>query len=989
MTVFWMKKGILVTLVFVGVIMTVLALGGVFTGTTVASPRLADITLVPLENRYSDYLLSHHAAERRSDERFIIPAAAFSLAENETLSEGGLVYDWENAVSITVTIDVSTAGLYMLAIDYVSRLASHIPISLSVKLNGASEAPYHEASHMTLDTLWKEAEAVITQDRYGNDVSLLQVPYQRWQSTPLRDARRLYPEGLTFYLEAGENTLELEKLTGALSVRSMTIQALPVLVSYAEYLDRYEHNAPAYLQRYEAENALFKNSSTITRGVSTDALVLPFSVSKLRLNVLGTDSFDAPGDAVTWAVDVPAPGYYQVTFKVKQNRQNTTAYRTLYVNGEIPFEEARHLVFSYDRNWQNVPLQSFSQTPFLIYLEPGDEITLAVDATLFTAVIERLQVLTAEMSRLGLDVTKITRNVTDRGIDWPMLEFFPDLPETLDRWLVEMAEIGDYLRDVYGFERDAQILQDIKAAASRIEKIATDMDELPRRLTLLSMGSSSAVQLLANQIDSVLHQQIIIDAFYIHTDDQTLPTANAGIWQKTRVFFARFFYSFFDPTYREAADPEELEVWVNRSRQYVDMMQKMVDDQFTTQTGIRVKVSLLADDGKLLLANSANQQPDIALGVSAWIPNEYGMRGMLYDMTQAERFEETIQVYHPEQLVPMVFDEKLYGLPETQNFYLLFYRRDILDELGLDVPDTWDDVLGMLPVLNRFGMSFFIPLSSASAAKSFDSTAPFIFQFGGKIYADDGLTAAIDDENTVKAMQFMTDLYREYSMPFQVPSFFNSFRYASIPIGIGDFGLYLQLTNAASEISGLWDIAVVPGISRDIINPDTGELETIVDRSMPGAQQAGIIFEKSDKKTEAWAFMSWWMSTESQVRFAETMVNTLGSRYLWNSANKDAFEQFSWDEGHKAVILDQWNHVKEVPKVPGSYIIERELSNTWNSVVHTDANLRSTMSDALIKMNRELARKMMEFGFLDNRGNVIRTFEPTTSEIVKRWYPDA
>ncbi|TVP95658.1 MAG: extracellular solute-binding protein [Acholeplasmatales bacterium] len=989
MTAIWMKKGFLIGLLSACIIIVFLVVSGTFSATTTARPKPADITPVALSNRYSEYLMHHQDALTPSDAAYVIPAAAFSLATDETLSEDASYYHWENPVSIRVTVDVQTRGLYSVVIEYVSHTTSHIPISLAMTLNDEADAPFHEASHMTLDTLWQDAEDIPSQDRYGNDVSLLQLPFDRWQVVPLRDARRLYPEGLTFYLEAGENTLELEKLTGALSVRAITVQAKPVLTSYADYRHAYDDTASPHLVRLEAENTLFKNSSTITRGVSTDARVLPFSMSKLRLNVLGTDSFDAPGDAVTWVVDVPTPGYYHVTFKVKQTRQNTTAYRTLYVNGEIPFKEAKHLVFPYERNWQNAPLQSFSQEPFLIYLAPGDEITLAVDPSMFTAVVERLQVLTAEMSRLGLDVTKITRNVTDRGIDWPMIEFFPDLPETLDRWQSEIDAIADYLRSVYGFERDAHILQDIKAAGARLEKIAADIDELPRRLTLLSMGSSSAVQLLANQIDAVLHQPMIIDAFYVHTEEQVLPDANASFLQKVRVFFTRFFYSFFDPSYQETADADELEIWVNRSRQYVDMMQKMVDDQFTTQTGIRVKVSLLADDGKLLLANSADQQPDIALGVSAWIPNEYGMRGMLYDMSQAKDFEQTIQVYHPEQLVPMVFDEKLYGLPETQNFYLLFYRRDILDELGLDVPDTWDDVLGMLPVLNRFGMSFFIPLSSASAAKSFDSTAPFIFQFGGKIYSDDGMTAAIDDENTVRAMQFMTDLYREYSLPFQVPSFFNSFRYATIPIGIGDFGLYLQLTNAASEISGLWDIAVVPGMPREQVNPDTGELETIIDRSMPGAQQAGIIFEKSDKLDEAWQFMSWWMSTEIQVHFAETMVNTLGSRYLWNSANKEAFEQFSWDEDHKAVILEQWTHVKEVPKVPGSYIIERELSNTWNSVVHADANLRSTMSDALIKMNRELARKMLEFGFLDNRGNVIRTFEPTTAEIVKRWYPDA
>ena len=137
----------------------------------------------------------------------------------------------------------------------------------------------------------------------------------------------------------------------------------------------------------------------------------------------------------------------------------------------------------------------------------------------------------------------------------------------------------------------------------------------------------------------------------------------------------------------------------------------------------------MSDDGKLILANSAGRAPDVALGVSAWIPNEYGMRGMLYDLTKQPDFKDVIKVYHPEQLIPMIYDEHLYGLPETENFYVLFYRKDILSKLGLTVPNTWNDVLDMLPVLERYGMSFYVPLSNNASNKSFDTTAPFIFQF--------------------------------------------------------------------------------------------------------------------------------------------------------------------------------------------------------------------------------------------------------------------
>jgi ABC-type glycerol-3-phosphate transport system substrate-binding protein len=982
------KKYTLLIIISGVFIFIILGMSGLLQREEIPNPTLRELDQVYLTGHFSEYLIEHSSDQIDTRVSYQIPAADFILDENENLDDGGQYYIWDNPSTVKIIFEVEVAGLYHIWFDYMSSTNQHLPISLAVYLNDEEHPPYHEASQITLNTLWRETTNVLSQDRYGNDVSVAQEPYPIWQEVLLKDARRLYIDGLSFYLDEGVNTIEFVKNTGELFLREITIRSTQTLDSYQTYLNNHSAQSMRYLKRFEAEETYYKNSSTISRGVSRDPSVRPFSMTKLRLNVLGTESFDTGGDAVSWIADIDTPGLYNITLKVKQLNPFTTVYRTLYINGEIPFEEAKHLPISYHRNWQMVTLAGLSGEPLLFYLEPGDKITLEVDASLFASIHEKMRILSSEISQLGLDVTKLTRNNTDRGIDWDIIQYFPTIHQDLERWIAEIDELSDVIQSLYGFTREAQIIRDFAAANTRLKRIQSDVNELPRRLTLLSTGSSSAVQLISNQLDGVLKQPMIMDAFYIHTEDIELPNPNPTFLRSFWVGISRFVLSFIDPSYTEKADPNELEVWVNRSRQYVDLMQKITDDQFTQQTGINVKVSLINDDSKLLLANSANQQPDVALGISAWIPNEFGMRGMLHDLSQREDFKEVISVYHPEQLIPMVYDNRLYGLPETENFYVMFYRKDILDQLDLTVPETWDDVLGMLPVLRRFGMSFYIPLSSSSAQKSFDATGPFIYQFGGQIYSEDGLSGAIDDENTIRALSFMTDLYREYSMPLQVPSFFNSFRYSDIPIGIGDFGMYLQLMNAASDISGLWEIALVPGVKHDIYNEDTQTMEEVIKRYMPGAQQAGIIFEKSQKKDDAWAFLSWWMSTETQILFSETLVNTLGTRYLWNTANMEAFEQLRWNEAHKSVIMEQWTHLKEVPKIPGSYIIEREISNTWNRVVFEDANLRSTVSDATLKINKELTRKMIEFGYVNQRGEPIREFIVPRVDDIMRWYDE-
>lgn len=938
----------------------------------VAKPTLIEYTTTAPSNTYAAFLQSHDTTYN-NDQNHTFPASSFILEPGEAISVGGF-YDWIDPTRIQIELSGMTSGLYQVWLTYQANPDNYLPIVLSMTIDGV--LPYQEATQGSLDTYWVEADDTVRQDRYGNDVSVLKATYDDFIRKTLKDPNRLYTEGLLVYLTPANLTLELEKISGALKLQAIELSPLQALPTYAEYLPN-GSMVEVGNHRFEAEDMFLMNHSSITRGISKDIGVLPFSISKLKLNVLGTENYQEPGDAVSWVVDIDQPGYYMLTFKVQQNRQKTTSYRTLYINGEIPFEEAKHLPFGFSRNWQNVTLSSFEDEPYLFYLEPGDIITLEVDSRLFIDIGRKMRMISDEMTQFGLEVTKLTRNNVDKSIDWDMIAYFPDIYTRLESWTFGLTEVIDALDQLYGYRGDSKTVSDLKAARSKIQTLIKDIDEIPRRLTLLSTGSSSAVTLISGQIDVVLQQPLVMDAFFLH-GNHNLPRANARFFQSLVIGVQRFFASFINPSYSEGVAPDEIEVWVNRSRQYVDLIQRITDGVFTEQTGIKVKVSIMNDDGKLLLANSADKQPDVALGVSAWIPNDYGMRGMLVDLSTMPGFEQTLKVYNPEQVVPMIYDNQLFGLPETENFYVLVYRKDILDQLELSVPNTWDDVLSMLPILERYGMSFYVPLSNNSSLKSFDTTAPFIFQFGGQLYAEDGLSAAIDNENTIQAMTFMADLYREYSLSYQVPSFFNSFRYGKIPVGIADFGMYLQLLNAASEIKGLWDIALVPGVERD------GEIH----RDMPGAQQASILFKKSQKQDDAWQFMQWWHSTETQVLFSNTLINTLGTRYLWNTANLEAFEQLNWNKAHQAVILEQWTHLREVPKIPGSYMVERELSNTLNSVVFYDANLRSTMTDSILKMNKEISRKMLEFGYINQRGESLKPFIIPNREIVEGWVND-
>lgn len=151
-----------------------------------------------------------------------------------------------------------------------------------------------------------------------------------------------------------------------------------------------------------------------------------------------------------------------------------------------------------------------------------------------------------------------------------------------------------------------------------------------------------------------------------------------------------------------------------------------------------------------------------------------------------------------------------------------------------------------------------------------------------------------------------------------------------------------------------------------------------------GGGTTGVIFSKSQKQDATWKFFQWWFSAETQERFGTQMQLLYGDTYMWNTANVKAFSELPITEDHKEVILEQWEWLYEFVKTPASYMIEREISNVWNSVVFNGENVRSTLDDAAILMNQELNRKWEEFGYVRDQ-KVVKPYRIPSIELIESW----
>ena len=125
-----------------------------------------------------------------------------------------------------------------------------------------------------------------------------------------------------------------------------------------------------------------------------------------------------------------------------------------------------------------------------------------------------------------------------------------------------------------------------------------------------------------------------------------------------------------------------------------------------------------------------------------------------------------------------------------------------MDTLGLEVPETWDEMIEILPTLYRYGMSVNTSLSWGGALKGFTQTMPIIMQNNGELYTADGMSAAFTSPEFIEGFTMLTDFYTKYGMSTSISNFYSSFRNGTAPIGVSALGTYTLLRRAASELEG-------------------------------------------------------------------------------------------------------------------------------------------------------------------------------------------
>lgn len=876
------------------------------------------------------------------------------------------VMQWANQEgSVSWTVNIPETGVYNIKMIYEALESNTNDVEFSLLIDG--ESPYATASRITLSKRWIN-ESEIKQDSRQNDIRPGQISTPCWQETPLEDIDGLFNEPLEFYMEAGEHTITFESEKAEFAVKSFTFYQYEAPAAYTAPSDSDLTQAQGQKITLEGETAAYKSSRTLYPTSDKSSYLTSSangsSPTKTRYNTIGSGSWTQSTQTVTWEFNVDKAGYYKIGIRGRQDQmRGMYSNRRLYVNGEVPCLEANQIKFYYDTDWSITTPKSENGDDLYFYLQAGTN-TISLEA-----VPGEIGEIMGNLDELVYNINSYYRQI--RQITGPD-------PDEYNNYMIDTA-IPSIVPD---FKEYAQTLRDKKAEieklsgsggteAETLEKMAIVLDKCIKKPDLIPEMMSQIkdnITSVSSFVNQYREQPLEVDMIEVATSDQDFTSCDKSFFGSLGFGFKGFIGSFFED-YNALSDEDEsaMECWVMLGRDNAEALQQLISSEYNPTA--KTKINLKLVQGGIVEATFAGKGPDLALFMGGDFPIQLAARGVLTDLTTFSDFDEVKTRFADDATVLYQYNGGTYGLPCDQTFPMLFYRSDILSEYGIDPAtdlNTWDGLLNCLPTLQRnyLEVGLILPVMTSTGGTTQVSAitepgntfAMLLLQQGLNYYNDEQTKTTFDTQEAVNAFDTWTKFYTTYSFQ-QTYDAFTRFRTGDMPVVIQNYTFYNQLSVAAPEIKGCWGFQPVPGTVQE-----DGTINHAANSNGSGA----IIFTKAADQEGAWDFIKWFTSTDAQVKYGNNIESILGTMGRYATANEEALQQLSWTTSEVNLLLDQLNSQVEIPIIPASYGVTRNVMNAFRAVVNDYDNARDTLFWYNKDINDEITRKLEDLGLYDN-----------------------
>ncbi len=954
-----MKAAVWIGIAILVVVLTVLAV-------IRKDPVIPAISLASSEDigdyasSYETYLIENGYDGSLAGEEIEVDLSGYKT-EGELVAEtgeAGLCTSGDGTVTWDFTAPES--GFYNLCLSYVALPGTTSDIQREIRIDG--EIPYDYLSRVVIRRKWSDFPI---REKRGNE--LRPDSYEVYEETDwfVEDADRRAVDPLMIYLSKGKHSISFYTIKEPMEFTGISFKAKEKAKPYGDMISGLKAEYSEYSGGnlvYQAERAgdgveaVFKSATDISVQKNySDSLIVPYHAYHSRYNTIGGGSWKNPGDTVTWRINVPVEGLYEIAFKGRQStNRGVTSYRRFTVNGEVPCLEAQAVGFGYSSAMNYYTLSDGKGEAITVHLTSGvNELSLEDVMGPFGGIITEVEESLKVLNSTYLKVVQLTGQSPSKFIDYQVDKKIPEFRANMKSESERLEAIVDRIIEITGEKGENTAL--LEKMATEAKNLSEDPEHVIEELPQLKNNISA----VGTWIVRVSEMPLELDSILLKAPGTKLPDATdgffAGVVNGTLRFFASFIYSTNSVGESEGLS-KPLTVWVaSYGKEQAQIIQNLVDNSFTPDTDIGVSIQLIPAD-VVLRAALAGNGPDVVIGLGQSTVQDFAMRDATLDLSKLEGYSEVSSVFPASAIRTASYLDGVYGLPETANFLMMFYREDILKELDAEVPVTWTDFIELLPTLQQSNYSAFIPnayLNDGSGNLNF--YLAMVEQYGGNAYTGSGssygVSSGLSSNEAMEAFKDYTDFYTNYGLDKQM-DFSNRFRTGEVPIGIANYTTFCQLEIFAPEIKGVWNFAPIPGT----------EKEDEVDNTVFVDTADTVIMKQTDTPEEAWRFLKWWMSTRTQLDYCQTVESVMGTAARVASANREVINQLPWSNSELKAILSQLEHSDGLCAVPGYYMTNRMISYAFSNVVSNNMNPRESLYLNVESINKELTRKREELG---------------------------
>jgi multiple sugar transport system substrate-binding protein len=210
---------------------------------------------------------------------------------------------------------------------------------------------------------------------------------------------------------------------------------------------------------------------------------------------------------------------------------------------------------------------------------------------------------------------------------------------------------------------------------------------------------------------------------------------------------------------------------------------------------------------------------------------------------------------------------KLMGVPINPNIQMLYYRADLYEENGLEVPETWDELLANAKALHEPPEVFGIVQRGGRATSAVSyNVMPYLWSHGAAVFADaenGDYTVTVNSREALEALEFYLALAKEAGHP-NTGSIMQADMMQLAATGraahfIGVIAAWSQLDDPdKSAVVGKMNVAVIPRAENGEHATTLGHFISGIPKNIPDERKQGAV-----------TFLKWFQTYEAQKKYAE------------------------------------------------------------------------------------------------------------------------